>query len=159
MDTSHLLENVAQEATHGKGVERIREEGTVPLTALAQSLEYGRPSKTLAIGPFQYFPSWRPGKSSFHSVFDWLLLCWTSSRGPSFGIVFTNSSVDPQPGPFRNGESQFPLLIESISSFFGVSLLLPILQTENLDSPCLEQVVAFQKETDSSEPHQVSNPI
>lgn len=146
MDSSHLLENVGQEATQGKGVERIREEGTFPLTALAQSLEYGRPSKTLAIGPFQYFPSWRPGKSSFPSVFDRLLLCWTSPweivttsfLDPLLGIVVTTSFLDPQPGPFRNGESQFPLLIESICSFFGFSLLFPILQTKNLDSPCME---------------------
>lgn len=99
MDTSHLLENVAQEATHGKGVERIREEGTVPLTALAQSLEHGRSSKTLAIGPFQYFPSWR--RESHRSTRSLTGYCSVGlPRGDLLlGIVFTNTSLDLSLGP------------------------------------------------------------
>lgn len=138
MDTSHLLESVAQEATHGKGAERIREEGTVPLTALAQSLNMGDPQKRWLLGHSSTFR--HGGQESHRSTRSLTGHCSVGLPLGDllFGIVFTTSSLDPQPGPFRSGESQFPLLIESMSGFFGVSLLLPILQTENLDSPCME---------------------
>lgn len=138
MDSSHLLENAGQEASHGKGVERIREEGTVPLTALAQSLEYGRPSKTLAIGPFQYFLSWRPGKSSFPSVFDRLLLCWTSPWETSSRHSRHHLLLGPSARALLEWRVPVSITNRIYFQFLWFFPSPPILQTENLDSPCME---------------------